>query len=142
MQDWHLFKDSRFSLQFRYPPNTPQGYFVNKSESQQDDALRVHFVARDSQELYFEVTKYPAFLAQVEYQQHKADLEKRLDEFRITELKKITWKSLPAYEYSFEWSRGTRSVILFERNGATYRILYDPRSPLNNQVLSTLEWTD
>ena len=142
MQDWQLFKDSRFSLQFRYPPNTPQGYSVDKSESQQDDALRVHFISRDSQELYFEVTKYSALLARIEYQQHKAELEKRFSELVITESKEISWKSLPAYEYSFEWSKGTRSVILFERNGATYRILYDPRSPLNNQMLSTFEWTD
>ena len=137
MQDWQLFKDSRFSLQFRYPPKTPQGHFVNKTESQQDKAVRVHFVSRDSQELYFEVTKYQALHAQDEYRQHRQDLEKRLDEFNIKDLEQITWKSLPAYEYSFKWSQGARSVILVERNGETYRILYDPRSPLNVQILST-----
>ena len=89
MQDRQLFKDSRFSVQFRYPPNTPQGYSVDKSERQQDDALRVHFVARDSQELYIEVTKYSALLAQIEYQQHRAELENRFSELIITELKEI-----------------------------------------------------
>lgn len=142
MQDWQLPKDSRFALQFRFPPTTSQGYPVDKTESQHDEGVRVHFFSRDSQELYFEVTRYYALRAQVEYEPHKVDLEKRLDEIRITDLEQITWKSLPAYEYSFVWNQGARSVLFVQRNGSTYRILYDPRSLLNIQVLSTLEWTD
>jgi len=84
MQDWRLSRDSRFALQFRFPPRTSQGYPVDKTESQQDEAVRVYFFSRDSQELYFEVTRYYALGAQAEYRRHWQHLEKQLDEFRIT----------------------------------------------------------
>lgn len=142
MHSWREFKDSRFALLFKYPGETHQGNSVEKTESRQDEVVRVHFVARDSQEVYFEVTKYGAVPARVEYQQHKQNLEKRFEPFTITELKEIVWKSLPAHEYSFEWNGGARSVLLVERGDGTYRILYDPRSPVNLQVLSTVEWTN
>gem|GEM_PF-5488940 len=47
----------------------------------------------------------------------------------------------PAYEYSFKWKHGARIVRLIEIENATYRILYDPSSPLNARILSTLRWT-
>jgi hypothetical protein len=142
MDDWQQFKDSRFSLCFKVPEQTSQGHFVNRAESQQGESIRVHFISMDSKELYFELTKYETLTAQLEYQQPRANLEKRFSEFFITELKEMNWKSHSAYEYSFEWDQGKRSVILVERNIDTYRFLYDPRSPLNLQILSTVEWID
>jgi hypothetical protein len=142
IDDWQQFKDSRFSLRFKVPERTPQGRFVNKTESEQGDPIRVHFISQNSKELYFEVTKYERLSAQTEYQQHRANLEKRFSEFFITELKEMNWKSHSAYEYSFEWEQGKRSVILVGRNTDVYRFLYDPRSPLNLQILSTVEWVD
>lgn len=142
MHAWQQFEDPTFPLVFRYPEKTPQGYLVDKTGSHQDEVVRVHLTSQGSQELYFEITKYPALPAEVEYRQHRQSLEQRFSGLRISEVNEITWKSLAAYEYTFEWNQGVRSVILVERNGATYRFLYDPRSPLNLQVLSTVEWTD
>jgi len=142
MDDWQEFRDAKFTLLFKVPEATPQGHFVDKTEGEQGESIRVHFTSRDSKELYFEVTKYEALTPQTEYQQHRTNLEKRFSKFSITELKEIDWKSLSAYEYSFEWDQGKRSIILVEWDHATYRFLYDPRSPLNLQVLSTVEWID
>lgn len=142
MRNWHVFNDSRFALSFKYPGETPQGHLVEQIEGQKNDALRIHFISKERKELYIEVTKYHALPARVEYAQHKRELENRFEELYITELRTTVWKSLPAYEYSFEWSQDARSVILVERNDITYRILYDPRSPLNTQVLSTIEFFD
>lgn len=141
MQNWQHFVDTRFALGFRYPPTTPQGHPVEKTESQKDDVVRVHFTSKNSQELYFEVTKYFGLPAQVEYQQHKKSLEERTEEFVVSDLKEILWMSQPAYEYSIKWDNSARAVILLETDQATYRILYDPYSPLNIQILSTLQWT-
>jgi hypothetical protein len=140
MQNWKYFTDSRFALGFRYPQATPQGHIVEWAESQKDDVVRVHFTSKDSQELYFEVTKYFGLPAQVEYQQHKESLEERPEEFVVSGLKEIHWMSQPAYEYSIKWDNRARMVILLETDDATYRILYDPYSPLNIQILSTLQW--
>jgi hypothetical protein len=142
MDHWKRFKDPRFGLVFEYPEETSQGHFVDKAESQQAGTVCTRLTSRDSKDLYFEVTKYQDLPAQMEYHQHRENLEQRFSELIITELKQIIWKSHPAYEYSFDWKQGVRSVILIERDDATYRILYNPRSLLNTQILSTVEWID
>lgn len=142
MNEWRQFEDPAFDLVFDYPEETAQGNPVERAERRDDKMLRVHFTSRDSQALYFEVTKYPDLPPLEEYRRHRKDLQKRFDDLRITDIQDIDWKSLPAYEYAFEWPEGRRSVLLFERNRVTYRILYDPRSLLNLQVLDTLRWID
>lgn len=140
MQDWQHFSDSRFALGFQYPQITPQGYFVEKAESQEHDIVRIHFTSKDSREVYFEISKYQDLSAQMEYQRHKENLEKRPEGFVVTDLKEIRWMSQPAYEYSIKWSQAARVVMLIEADNTTYRILYDPKSPLNVQILLTLRW--
>ena len=141
MQNWQHFVYPGFALGFRYPQTTPQGHIVEKVESQGDEAIRVQFISKDSRELYFELTKYIDLSPQAEYQRHKESLEKRPDRFIVSELKEIRWLSQPAYEYSLKWKQGTRTVRLIEADNVTYRILYDPYSPLTVQVLSTVQWT-
>ena len=142
MQRWMLFEDQRFSLVFKIPEGTPQGHNVERIDSQQDIAVRVHFVSRNSKEVYFEVTKYVDLAPMVEYQLHKADLERRFSDLSITDLETSHWKSFPAHVYSFRWNKSTRSVLLVKRGNCTYRILYDPQSKLNTEILSTVEWME
>jgi len=58
----------------------------------------------------------------------------------ITELRATTLGSLPAYIYSFQWPEKERAVILIEWESSTYRIIYDPGSPLNEQIIATIEF--
>ena len=141
MQNWQHFSDPRFAFGFQYPQITPQGHLVEKAESQDQVIVRIHFRSKDSHELYFEITKYFDLPAQVKYQRHKESLEIRLEQFSISGLKEIRWLSQPAYEYSFKWHKGARVVRFIETESATYRIIYDPNSPLNVQILSTVQWT-
>ena len=55
-------------------------------------------------------------------------------------MKPVICASLPAYEYTFGWDQGERTVILVARGGAAYSILYNSRSPVNLQILSTVNW--
>ncbi len=142
IENWQLFTDPRFKLHFHYPATTPRGHAVEKTEGQQDDVLRVHLVSRDSRELYFEVVKYPNLLPGEEYEQHRAYLEQRFDDLAITELQETSLASQPAYAYSFKWGHGERAVLLIHKDQATYRIIYDPHSPLSPQVLSTIRFID
>ena len=142
IENWQLFTDRRFELTFHYPATTPRGHAVEKTAGQQDDVLRVHLVSRDSQELYFEVVKYPHLLPREEYEQHSAYLEQRFDDLAITELQETRLALQPAYEYAFAWGQGERAVLLIHKDQATYRVIYDPHSPLNSQVLSTIEVID
>jgi hypothetical protein len=141
MHNWPHFSYPEFALGFQYPQSTPHGHILEKEERREEGVIRVHFTSKDSRELYFEISKYNDLSPQAEYQRHKENLEARLEQFVVSELREIRWMSQPAYEYSLKWPRGTRTVTLIEADGATYRILYDPSSPLNIQVLSTLRWT-
>ena len=102
--------------------------------------LRVHILAPKSREVYFEVSRYDSLSAKAEYQQHKEHLTKQFDPLAISELKETLCASLPGYEYSFEWDHGRRVVLLVERADAMYRIIYNPRFPVNLQILSTMQW--
>jgi len=138
MQHWQLFADPQFKLRFHYPRTTPQGHSVETIESQHEDALRVHLASVGSQELYFEVMKLCDLTPQQEYQQHQGDLAQRFVGVTISELEETKLGSRPAYSYRFSWSDKERAVMLVQLDRATYRIIYDPRSTLNAQVLSTV----
>ena len=119
MQNWPHFSNPEFALGFQYPQTTTQGHSIEKAEQRDEGAIRIHFTSKDSRELYFEITKYDDLSPQVEYQRHKENLEKRPDQFVVSELREIRWMSQPAYEYSIRWPRGTRTVMLIEDDRAT-----------------------
>lgn len=102
--------------------------------------FRVHILAAKSRGVYFEVSKYSSLDPAVVYRQQIGDLSEQFHAVTTTELIETVFMTLPAFEYTFEWESGIRTVILVERSEATYRILYDPRSTLNRQILSTVEW--
>ena len=142
MDDWRLFTNPRFALRFRYPSLTAGGEPVDQLETQQKDMLRVHVLAATSRLVYFEVRKYARLTPFVAYQRHKESLFTRFDSLVISELRTAQCASLAAYEYTFEWEHGRRVALLVRRAGALYRIIYDPGSAVNLQILSSLEWLD
>lgn len=142
MKDWQTFRESRLGAFFRYPAHTPMGNIVQKNESSLGDAFRVHLLSPGSPEIYFEITNYPRLSARQAYERHCQDLQIRLDGVSITPLTACRWKARPASQYAFQWEQSTRTVLLIERKEGTLRILYDPRSSLNEQILSTLDWIE
>lgn len=141
MESWQLFTDPKFQLRFRYPAVTVEGKAVELEEEETRDFVRVHLVSRDSQEVYFEVRRYRDLLPQEEYQRHRAYLEERfeLEGFTITALTDYRLGMSAAHQYSFQWDNRQRVAILVQQEHFTYRIIYDPVSPINVQILSTVE---
>jgi hypothetical protein len=140
MEDWLQFSDPRFALQFRYPRLATDGEPVQQVETQQAGMLRMHILAPESREVYFEVTRYDSLSAESEYRRHQDYLVSQFDPIVISELQETVLASMPAYEYSFEWDQGARIVLLVERGPETYRMIYNPRVPVNLQILATIEW--
>jgi phenylpropionate dioxygenase-like ring-hydroxylating dioxygenase large terminal subunit len=141
MENWQTFTDPRFQLRFRYPAVAPNDHMVEMIEQETSDFSRVHLISRDSQEVYFEVRRHRDLLPQEEYRQHRAYLEKRFEEqgFRITELTDRRIGESVAHQYSFQWDEKQRVAILIQQDRITYRIIYDPTSPINIQMLSSME---
>lgn len=141
MENWQTVTDPRFQLRFSYPAVTPQGNVVVIHEEQTSDFARIHLLSRDSQEVYFEVRRYRDLAPQTEYQRHRDALEKQfeLEGFTITDLTDHRLGDLAAHQYSFRWDGKQRMAILIQHSSVTYRIFDDPVSPINVEILSTLE---
>ena len=119
MEGWQPFSDPRFALQFQYPVRATDGEPVERVETQLEGMLRVHLLSPIGREVYFEVSKYDSLAAGAEYRRHREHLPKQFDSLAITDMTATTLASLPAYEYTFEWDRGKRTVLLIEHGAVT-----------------------
>jgi hypothetical protein len=140
MSTWQRYDHPSIALRFKFPRRGTDGEPVVRLETEKPGLFRVHILASKSREVYFEVSKFSSLDAESEYRQHIRSLSEQFHTIAVTELIERVFTSLPAHEYSFEWESGIRTVILVEASNATYRILYDPRYPLNREILSTVEW--
>ncbi len=140
--DWPRFTRPGFRLEFCYPAVTPQGHAVERTEEQAvdhcGDIERVHLTSRDCRELYVEVVRFRDLATQDEYLQHRQYLDQRFGAGSVSGLTETSLREWPAWAYAFRWDEGERSVLSFQVARDTYRIIYDPRSGLNTQVLATL----
>jgi YD repeat-containing protein len=142
LPDRQRFTRPEFAIEFSYPAVTPQGHTLERSDEPFRDYARVHLSSPDSQELYVEAVRFHDLAPRDEYRHHRPYLEKRFGADSITPLTETTVRGRPAWAYAFRWDEAGRSVeravLLFEIGGDTYRLIYDPRSALNAQVLATL----
>lgn len=143
MKSWQTFEESEFALSFRYPAITPQGRAVERRKYAQADRQRIHFFSTEAEGVqhegvYFEITRYLDLLPQIEYTQHKAALTALRPEVRFTPLTAGVLNGLTSLHYTFTLSDKQRAVVLLPLPDATYRLLYNPRSPLNLDILATV----
>jgi hypothetical protein len=140
--DWQRFTNPRFRLEFSYPSPTPQGHEVERKEQRVDDHRgdmeRVHLSSPSSGELYFELARFAGITPQDEYANHRPYLEQRFGPGAVMELSETTLLNRPAWAYGIKSPETERAVLLLHLDGDSYRIIYDPRSALNDQVIATL----
>ncbi|GAB4157796.1 MAG: hypothetical protein Fur0021_27040 [Candidatus Promineifilaceae bacterium] len=142
-KSWQIFQEADFALRFRYPAVTPQGRAVERRAYTQPDRQRIHFFSTEAEGVqhegvYFEITRYQDLLPQTEYAQHKAALTTHRPEVRFTPLTAGILNGITALHYTFILSDKQRAVVLLPLPDATYRLLYNPRSPLNLDILATV----
>ena len=144
--DWERFTRTGFRLEFSYPAVTPTGQAVERAEEEVDDHRghmeRVHLSSPDRRELYVEVARFHGIAPEDEYRSHRTYLDQRFGSDAVTELTTTSLHERPAQAYSFRWDEEgrpmERAVLMLPVAGDTYRVIYDPRSELNEQVLSTI----
>ncbi len=140
--DWQGFARPGFKVAFRYPAVTPQGHAVERTEEPFRDNERVHLSSPDRQELYLEVVRFHDLSPQDEYLHHKPYLEQRFGADSITTLTETSLFGRRAWTYAFCGEEGEqtleRLVFLLRVDRYTYRIIYDPRSALNTEIIATL----
>ena len=140
--DWQRFTHPGFRVEFSFPLITPGGQSVHREEEQAEDHRgdihRVHLTSRDRRELYVEVVRFRNLAPHDEYRSHKPHLEQRFGAGSVTDLTETRLRDRAAFEYAFSWPEGERAALLVPVASDTYRVIYDPRSELNAQVLGTI----
>jgi hypothetical protein len=144
--DWQRFTRPDFAIEFSYPAVTPERHTVERNDEPFREYARVHLSSPDAEELYLEVVRFHDLAPPDEYQHHRPYLEKRFGADSITPLTETTLRGRPAWAYAFRGDEAERSleraVLLVEIGGDTYRVIYDPRSALNAQVLATVTFAE
>ena len=129
---WTRF--SGLGVEFEYPPGDAQ---------RDEGSERVHLQSADRRELYFEVARFRGLVPAAEYARHKPYLEQRFGEGAVTALTETSHGDSPAWTYSFHWEEDgrpmERTALLLPLGADTCRIIRDPRSALNDDVLATLK---
>jgi hypothetical protein len=115
-------------LSLSHPVTTPSGRSVIA------DDIRVHLVAEGG-ELYFEVSRRQGHTSDA----YRREREHLIDEgAEVSELVPAELNGWPAQEFTAAFPHKTRTFLLCERPPWLYRLVYDPKSALNLEVLSTI----
>jgi hypothetical protein len=135
------------SYSIRIPEVAPSGQPVEILKFEREGIRRVHARSPDESEVYFEVTSYPM---RVDHDEAAAEqrsfLAMRCADATMTSTSKTLLRSAPATEFRFEGTlQGRYKVRRFafvDSRTRTYRIVYDPRSDVNERILESLEIDD
>lgn len=139
--------DPGLGYSIRVPERTPSGHPVEILTLDREGIHRVHARSPDESEVYFEVTSYPTL---VDHDQAAVDqksfLSTRSADARMTSSSRTLVHFLPATEFRFEGTlQGrykVRRFVFVDSQIRTYRIVYDPRSGVNERILESLEVDD
>jgi hypothetical protein len=141
-EGWQRFTRPGFKVEFSYPAVTPEGHAVERAEERatdhRGDIDRVYLTSPGSGELYFEAVRFRDLTPQDEYLSHTSYLRRRFGDDAVSELTETSLGERPAWAYALRWDEEERTILMLQVDPDTYRVIYDPRSPLNEQVLATL----
>jgi hypothetical protein len=137
-QVWLEFSRPTFKLRFLYPELTPSGRAVEIVEEEHGAAHRVHLSAREGGEIYLEFFRFPDLQPPEEYVSHREYLARRFGPEAVTELTETSLRDAPAWAYAFRGNGIERAVLSLQVGPDTYRIISDPRAPLNDEIIATV----
>ncbi len=140
MKQWHRFSDPDFGVTFSFPDSSPAGYEIKRKLWKTGEMNRIHLSSPESSELYFELTCYLKELDPERGRKMLVDENRqRFQNFNATPLEESSAAPVPAQSFTFSWREAARHVLFFDFNKLTYRIIFDPQSQLNHQILSTVK---
>jgi hypothetical protein len=127
------------------PETTPSGQSVAIMRDERSDSMLMHAESPDQSELYFEVLCYrnlrdhgAAITAQ------HAFLAEHAKDHRFGKTTSTTVNGRAATTFDFEgWLQGrwkVRRFLFIDAGGCTHRVVFDPTSPLNHNLLAALEF--
>ena len=135
--------DAEHNYSMRYPSVSPSGDNVEVLKDQKDGMHRIHVHSPDASAVYFEVVSFPTF---VDHDKAAAGqqsfLSQNAENATISEMSEAVIHSYPAKEFRFEGTlqgrHKVRRFIFVDSPLRTYRLIYDPRSEVNERILDSI----
>jgi hypothetical protein len=138
---WATLDEPDFALRLRHPAATEQGLPIVYTREQNANARTVRLTALPGQEVYVELTRFADDDAQARYrllaQQSAADP----GVLRVTELRPAQLAQRAAWSFTLRRGDLLREVFLVPYGADFYRVTFDPRAPLNAQIVQTIEFS-
>jgi hypothetical protein len=142
-----VISDVEHNYSVRIPQTTPGGQPVEIVRSQQEGMHGMHAHSPDASEVYFEVVSYPGWIDREEAVAGQRDsLASRSPDAALTPTRQTVVGGFEASEFRFEgtldgqWK--VRRFIFLDTALRTYRVIYDPRSAANEEILDSLVFED
>ena len=132
---WQEFTLPGFGLRLHYPTSASDGDPVRM-----DDA-RFHFRTMSSPEIYFEVSRHLGRGAREFYEREAAAIRRADPHVTISEPVDTSFAGSDALRFVVTFTDRERAFTLVERGGYLYRVIYDPRSAVNLDIMATIEFT-
>ncbi|HEX5027171.1 MAG TPA: hypothetical protein VFV56_00010 [Gaiellaceae bacterium] len=140
--EWPELRRADLRLSFRHPAMTPGGQLVEIAEEFPGDAHRVHVTAPVPGEIYLELFRMPGLSAADEYTRHRSYLEGRFGPGSVGEPVESDLAGRPARSYVFGSDDLRREARSLEVDEDLYRVIIDPRIPLNHEIVATMRVDD
>lgn len=136
--------EDQFNYAVWIPDSTPNGHMVTIQTSEHAGLHIMHAESPDQSQLYFEVTAYPSILDHDTLVTQQQDfLRKHSNDGTLTEITHHTVGPHTGTTFDFQgtlqgqWKE--RRFLFIDGPTRTFRVVHDPTSTLNVQVLGTLE---
>lgn len=138
MPEWTTYSNPQLSITLHYPNPTPLDHPVNIVEKSSDTSYRIHLLTETSAEVYFEIGLYRTLPIREAVNLFQKELKGNSSQVEIDQVKATTFAAKPAYRLTARWPEQERIITFIDFEGIVYRIIYDPASALNHEILKTL----
>jgi len=140
MEDWISYAHQNFSAKLKYPNPTLQGSLVSINEITGNESFRAHFVSEGSDEVYLEIGQYSNLPVEQAIDDFLKDVSARIEGLEKSEIETLTFANYLAHRFSIRWPGKERVILFIEMDDSLYRIIHDPTSMINKQILESIEF--
>jgi len=130
--NWLSFSAPGLGLSLHYPGAAADGELVEM------DDFRAHFRTMNSPQVYFEVSRHTGVSSTELYRRETAAIRRASPDARVSDAASVSFAGCDAQQFTVTFPDKERVFTLIERDGRVYRVIYDPRSPVNGDIISTI----
>lgn len=132
-EGWREFDVASLGITFRYPQQAG-------GEPIEMDDFRAHFRTMKGTAAYFEVSRHTGLTVQELYDRETAGIRRRDADVRISEQVPARFAGQDAVRFTVTFPDRERIFTLIPRGERVYRVIYDPRSRINHEVVETMRF--